>query len=145
MINRVKQINQSYELRFATNFRNAPNVEIGYNLSINQYNQGAQKSMYYTHNPFIYFDVRMWNNFLFKADWSYYNYRDDIKTINNYSFLNASLSYQKKDSNWEFQLKANNILDTKTLYQDNSNYLYTSSTSYQILPRILIFSVTYDI
>ena len=136
---------QSYRTRFGTNFRNAPNVELGYNLTVNDYEQGDERSKYYTHSPFINVDAYFLKGFIFKADYSYYNYSNETKTLNTYSFLDTSLSYQKKDSKWEYKIGVTNVLNTKSLNQDSTNTLYTSTSEYFIQPRYLIFSVKYDL
>lgn len=149
IVNDERSINesftQSYRARFSTNFRNAPNFELGYNLSINDYEQGVGRSKFYTHSPFANVDVYFLKSFVFKADYSYFNYRNETETINNYSFLDASLAYQKKDSKWEYRLGVTNILDTKSLNQDNSSVGLISTSEYFIQPRYAVLSVKYDL
>ncbi len=140
-----KSFTQSYNTRISTNFRKAPNVEIGYNLSVNDYNQGNGSSKFYTHSPFINVDAYFLKSFIFRADYSHYNYKNETETLNEYSFLDASLSYQKKDSKWEYKLGATNLLNTKSLNQDNTNSLYTSTSEYFIQPRYVVFSLKYDL
>jgi len=55
------------------------------------------------------------------------------------------LAYQKKDSKWEYTLGVTNILDTKSLNQDSTNTLYTSTSEYFIQPRYVVFSIKYDL
>ena len=148
-VNNERSINesftQSYRTRFSTNFRNAPNFELGYNLTVNDYEQGGGRTKFYTHSPFANFDAYFLKSFTFRADYSYFNYRNEEETINNYSFLDASLAYQKKDSKWEYTLGVTNLLDTASLNQDNSNALYTSTSEYFIQPRYVVFSIKYDL
>ncbi len=148
-VNNQRNVNesftQSYRTRVSTNFRKAPNVEIGYNLSVNDYNQGSGSNKFYTHSPFINVDAYFLKSFIFRADYSYYNYKNEIETLNNYSFFDASLTYQKKDSKWEYKLGATNLLNTKSLNQDNTNSLYTSTSEYFIQPRFLVLSIKYNL
>ena len=136
---------QSYRTRLSTNFRNAPNIEIGYNLTVNEYEQGGGRSKFFTNSPFINFDAYILKSFTFKADYSYFNYKNETETLNNYIFLDASLAYQKKDSKWEYTFGVTNILDTKSLNQDSTNTLYTSTSEYFIQPRYAVFSIKYDL
>ena len=136
---------QSYRTRLSTNFRNSPNVEIGYNLTINEYEQGGGHSKFFTNSPFINFDAYILKSFTFKADYSYFSYKNEVETLNNYSFLDASLAYQKKDSKWEYTLGITNILDTESLNQDNTNTLFTSTSEYFIQPRYVVLSIKYDL
>ncbi|MCF6294322.1 MAG: TonB-dependent receptor family protein [Flavobacteriaceae bacterium] len=148
-VNNERSVNesftQSYRTRLSTNFRNAPNIEIGYNLTINEYEQGGRLSKFFTNSPFINFDAYILKSFTFRADYSYFNYRSEIETLNNYSFLDASLAYQKKDSKWEYKLGATNLLDTASLNQDSTNTLFTSTSEYFIQPRYVMFSIKYDL
>ncbi len=136
---------QSYRTRISTNFRKAPNFDFGYNLTVNNYDQGAGSNKFYTHRPYINMDAYILKSFSFNADYSFYNYRSGGKTLNNYSFLDASLSYQKKDSKWEYKVGVTNVLDTGSLNQDSSNSLYTSTSEYFIQPRYAVFSLKYDL
>lgn len=136
---------QSYKTKVNTNFRTAPNVSVGYNLSINDYNQGSGSTKYYTHSPYINLDAYFLKGFIFSTEYSYYNYRNDERTLNNYTFFDASLTYQKEDNKWEYKLEATNLLNTKSLNKDNINTLYTNTTEYFIQPRYVVLSVRYNL
>jgi len=148
-VNNTRSVNesftQSYRTRISTNFRDAPNVEIGYNLTINEYDQGRGRSRFFTNSPFINVDAYFLKSFTFRADYSYYNYRNEVETLNNYSFLDASLAYQKKDSKWEYRVGVTNLLDTASLNQDSTNALFTSTSEYFIQPRYVMFRIKYDL
>ena len=149
VVNNEQSINesftQSYRTRISTFFKTAPNIEFGYNLTINDYEQGGGRTKYYTHSPFINFDAYFLKAFIFIADYSYYNYSNEHETINNYNFLDASLTYQKKDSKWEYKFGVTNLLNTKSLNRDSTNNLYTSTSEYFIQPRYAMFSVKYNL
>ncbi|MCM4151835.1 TonB-dependent receptor [Arenibacter sp. N53] len=137
---------QNYTSSLATNFRNAPNLELGYRYSVNNYDNGGRATTYYTSSPFAKFDASFLKSFIFTLDYDYYNYRDKENTIDNtYSFLEGNLSYQKKDSPWEFGIKGTNLLDTSTLNRDSTNELYFTTSSYFIQPRYVLFTVKYDL
>ena len=138
---------QNYEGSFETNFNNAPNFEIGYNRSINKYMTGEVTSTFYTDRPFANFEVYFLKGFAFTADWNYYNYKNADDTVKNeYSFLGASLFYRHPDSKWEFRLDGTNLLDLDSLNQDNfiENFS-TTTTEYFVQPRIIMFSVLYNL
>jgi len=148
-VNNTRSVNesftQSYRTQLSTNFKNAPNVDIGYNLTINEYDQGGGRSKFFTNSPFINVDAYFLKSFTFRADYSYYNYKNEVETLNNYSFLDASLAYQKKDSKWEYRVGVTNLLDTASLNQDNTNTLFTSTSEYFIQPRYVVFRIKYDL
>lgn len=140
-----KSFTQSYRSRISTFFKEAPNVEIGYNLSINNNNQGGRNTQFYTHRPFINFDAVLFNDITFVTEYSYYDFRNEDKSLNNYTFWDAYLTYQKQDSKWEYKLGATNLLDTKTLSQSNSGSVSVSNREYYIQPRYIVFSLKYEL
>ncbi|MFK7749956.1 MAG: carboxypeptidase regulatory-like domain-containing protein [Kordia sp.] len=148
-INGIRNVNESftqaYRTRVSTNFRNAPNIEVGYNLTINNYDQGNNSNRFITNSPFVNVDAYFLKSFIFTADYSYFNYSNEERTINSYNFLKAELSYQKKDSQWEYTVSGTNLLNTKSLNQDNSNSFLTSTSEYFIQPRYVILSVKYNL
>lgn len=144
-VSKNKSFTQSYRTRVSTYFKEAPNVEVGYNVSISDNDQGGRNTKFYTHRPFINFDAVLFKDFMFVTEYSYYDFRDKDQSLNAYSFWDAWLTYQKKDSKWEYKLKATNLLNTKTLSQSNTGSVSVSNREYYIQPRYLVFSIKYDI
>ncbi len=136
---------QSYRTRFSSNFRNAPNFDIGYNLSINKYDQGGIINTFTTHSPFVKFDTFITDELVFTTKYTYNNYKNQERVLNDYSFLDADITYQKTKSNWEYKIKATNILNTETLNQDNTNAIFNSTSVYIIQPRYVTFSMKYNL
>ncbi len=137
---------QNYQGSLETNFKNAPNLEIGYNRSINKYDNGGLESIFYTDRPFANLEVNFLKGFTFTADWSYYNYYDKNDTVSNeYSFFEASLWYQKPESKWEFRLDGTNLFDVDSLNNDSFNETFSTTTEYFVQPRIVMFSVKYNL
>lgn len=90
--------------------------------------------------------MRFLKDFTLTADWDYYNYNNDAKTVENkYSFVNANLYYQKGESPWEFQVQATNILDTGFINNDSFNEQFNTTSQYFVLPRIVMFIVKYEL
>ena len=96
----TEQVNftQSYKASLATNFRDKPNVEIGYSYNKRLYDTGDFKSYFYTDSPFVKVDAYFGEGFVFTADYSYNYYRDENVTLNEYRFLEADLSYNKESN-----------------------------------------------
>ena len=61
------------------------------------------------------------------------------------SFLESTLTYQKKDSRWEYGIKGTNLLNTTTLNRDSTNELFFSTQAYFVQPRYVLLSVKYDL
>ena len=133
---------QSYTVKASTNYKNAPNIEFGYNALINKYSG----STYYTDKPFARLDYYFLNSFSFVSEYEFYHYYNGNKTVNNeYDFLSASLIYQKKNSKWEYKVSATNLLNTTYLNDDSFSQFSTRVSQYTVQPRYIIFSMKYNL
>ncbi len=141
-----ESLTQNYTLSMGTQFKNTPNIELGYRYTINDYNNQNSSNIYYTKRPFAKFDTPFLKSFIFTADYEFYKYTDDNNTVeNSYSFLAANLNYQKKDSKWEFAVKGINLLNTQFINTNRETNFYIATTSYEVQPRYLIFTVKYNL
>lgn len=136
---------QSYSGEIGTNFKEWPNLELQYRYSQNDYSGGFNNSTFTNHSPSIELTAVLWNDFVFRSDYSYNNYGNPGGTRTVYDFLNASLEYQKKDSKWLFSIEALNLLNTTFIREDALSANLISTTSYTVLPRFLLFGVRYDL
>jgi hypothetical protein len=140
----TESFTQNYNIDFSTNFNNAPNIGLGYSISVNDYND----TNFLTETPSVTLDYYFWNAFSFNAEYEFYHYTsddDDFPVDNEYDFLTASLIYQKKESHWEYKLSGTNLLNTTSLNDDNFSQFRTSSSRYLVQPRYLIFSIKYNL
>ena len=137
---------QTYGAELRTNFKTAPNVEIAYNYTIQDNDQGSSRSKFFTSAPSIEFDALIWKTLTFKTQYTYNNFSDENRTINTFDFWDASLAYRKdKDAKWEFELKATNLLNTQSQAQSNNSNISVSTTEYFIQPRYLTLRVIYSL
>ncbi|AEH00321.1 TonB-dependent receptor [Lacinutrix sp. 5H-3-7-4] len=135
---------QSYNVELRSNYRKAPNFTVSYAYSIND--QPATNSKFFTHAPSVDFDALIGKSFTFRTDYSYNDYRDTEKSINSYQFWNASLAYRKnEDSKFEYEVKATNLLDTRSQNNTNVGNFSVSATEYFIQPRFVTFRVIYSL
>jgi hypothetical protein len=143
-VNATESFTQNYNVKASTNFKNAPNVELGYSLSVNHYND----TDFYTHTPSVTLDYYFLDAFSLTAEYDFYHYTSNDSRFpvdNTYDFLTASLIYQKKGSKWEYRLSGTNLANTPSLNDDNFSQFRTSSSRYLVQPRYLVFSLKYDI
>ena len=138
-------LTQTYKTEWSTNFKKGPNFDLGYSLTVNDYDNNGAESTFYTSRPFARLDWAFAKGFLFKSSYSYYNYRDTETTLNEYSFWDAEVFYQKTDSKWEYKFSVTNLLDTDSINNDSFNELFNSTSSYVIQPRYWILSVKYNL
>ena len=139
-----KSISHSYQGSISTKFKEAPNFEVGYQKSFSKYSKTGST----TDRPFANMEIGFLKNFILTADYSYYNYKNDEKTVKNeYSFLNANLYYQQKDSKWEFKISADNLTNNTSMNTDSYNEIADSNATslYYIQPRLYMFSVKYNL
>ncbi|MDD3721041.1 MAG: carboxypeptidase-like regulatory domain-containing protein [Lutibacter sp.] len=139
-----KSLSHSYQASVASKFKDAPNFEVGYQKSFSEYSKTGST----TDRPFANMEIGFLKNFILTADYSYYNYKNDENTVKNtYSFLNANLYYQQKDSKWEFKISADNLTDNKSMNTDSYNEISDSNTTslYFIQPKLYMFSVKYNL
>jgi hypothetical protein len=133
---------QSYTVKAATNYKNFPNLELGYNIVKNDYNN----STFYTEKPFAKLDYFFLRSFSFVTEYEFYHYYNNAKTVNNeYDFLSASLIYQKKGSKLEYKVSGTNLLNTTSLNDDSFSQFSTRTSQYTVQPRYVIFSLKYNL
>ena len=141
-----KSLTQSYRASVRSSFRDWPNFEVGYRYVANEYDNGGLKQTFFTNRPYANVNVQFLKDFNLVAEWDYYRYTNDAKTVENkYSFVNADLYYRKGESPWEFAVQATNILDTSFLNNDSFNDQFNTTSQYFVLPRIVMFVVKYDL
>ena len=137
---------QTYRAEFRTNFKEAPNVELGYRYSISDNDQGQSRTKFFTKAPSIEVDAYIWKTLTLRSDYSYNNFSVEGGDSNEYQFWNASLSYRKnKDAKFEYEIKATNLLDTRSQIQSNTNSFSVSATEYFIQPRYITFRLRYEL
>ena len=132
---------QSYSVKASTNYKNMPNLELGYSYTINDYSN----NVFYTTTPSAKLDYYFLDSFSFVAEYQYYNYHSKNRSVENkYDFLSSSLIYQKKNSKFEYKISGTNLLNTKSLNDDSFSQFSTRSSQYTVQPRYLIFSLKYN-
>ena len=133
---------QSYTLKASTNYKNLPNIELGYNIVKNDYNN----TTFYTEKPFAKLDYFFLKSFSFLTEYEFYHYYNNTKTVDNeYDFLTASLIYQKKGSKLEYKVSGTNLLNTRSLNDDSFSQFATRTSQYTVQPRYIIFSLKYNL
>ncbi|PNQ73927.1 TonB-dependent receptor [Hanstruepera neustonica] len=137
---------QTYGAEIRTNFKEAPNFEVGYSYGIQDIDQGSSRTKAYTSSPTIEFDALIWKSFTLRSEYQYTNISREAGGSNSFDFWDASLAYRKDaDAKWEFELKATNLLNTQSQTQVNAGGLSVSTNEYFIQPRFLTFRVIYNL
>ena len=139
-------LNQNYNASFGTNFKTAPNVTVGYRLTLSDYTGLNVNNQFSNQSPYINFEWQFLKQFYFEADYRY-NYYSSPSTgpTSIYDFLDASLTYTTKKEKWEFKLGATNVLNTEFIRQDNFTNSVTTTQEIYVLPRYILLGVKFKI
>ncbi len=141
-IQSTESFTQNYNVKFSTNYKKIPNIEVAYNFTINDFSS----DVYYVDAPSVTLEYYFLDAFSFTSEYTFYHNRNKSKTVENeYDFLTAALMYQKKDSKWEWKLSGTNLLNTGSLNNSSFSQLggTSSFSSYIVQPRYLILSLKY--
>jgi len=139
----TESLTQNYTVKVATNYKDLPNLELGYSRTINDY----IGTKFFTDRPSARLDYFFLDSFSFVSEYEYYHYTNNNKTVNNeYDFLSASLIYQKKkESKLEYKVAVTNLLNTNILNDDSFTQFSTRTSQYTVQPRYIIFSLKYNL
>ena len=129
-----------------TSFKNLPNVEINYTKDFNNYKAVNNVSNFENDQLEVILEYDFLKDFIFKADYTFDNYTNkSLGTKTTFDTANASLFYQKEDSPWGFEVNATNLFDTRFKQQNSFNAFVISDSKTFILPRIVMFKVSYKL
>ncbi|MGY8909583.1 MAG: carboxypeptidase-like regulatory domain-containing protein [Flavobacteriales bacterium] len=138
--------NYDYELGIETLFDNFPTIEIGLKRSIGNFTASTNTSKFITTEPFVTIDYDFLEGFIFNFDYRQSNYQN--KTLgqkNTYEIANATLSYKGENSAWSYKITAQNMFNTQFKQSNSFSDFLISDRKTFILPRIVMFSIGYNL
>ncbi|MBW1654474.1 TonB-dependent receptor [Flavobacterium quisquiliarum] len=147
-INDIVTINnrdsQNIGLVFKTAYKKWPVLSVGYNKGFSSFS-GLTKSHFQTDAISSSFEITVLKFWTYKFNYDYLKNIYSKNQSNFYDMLDTSLFYQKKNNPFGFQLSVNNLLDVKKKYSNKfSDYMISEQSTY-ILPRAIMFSVSYKL
>ncbi|MFK7832884.1 MAG: carboxypeptidase-like regulatory domain-containing protein [Winogradskyella sp.] len=129
-----------------TAFKKHPNLEINYTKDFSNYQATGLNNEFENDRFEVILEYHFLDDFIFKADYTFDNYNNKSQAINTtFDTANASLFYQKEDSPWGFEVNATNIFDVRFRQQNSFNAFVISDSRTFILPRIVMFKVSYKL
>ncbi|WP_434037153.1 carboxypeptidase-like regulatory domain-containing protein [Formosa sp. 4Alg 33] len=144
--NKNNSKNISGTLGIETLFKAVPNLKVAYKKSANIYMALGDETTFENDNILVELEYDFLDDFIFKTDYNYDLYRNDVAGIKNrFDNLNASLFYQKEDQPWGFEISVSNAFDTKFKQSNSFSSFLISDTKTFILPRIIMFKVVYKL
>ena len=138
--------NYDYELGIETLFDNFPTIEIGLKRSIGNFTASTNTSKFVTTEPFITIDYDFLEGFIFNFDYRQSKYQN--KTLgqkNTYEIANATLSYKGENSAWSYKITAQNMFNAQFKQSNSFSDFLISDRKTFILPRIVMFSIGYNL
>lgn len=136
--------NQNIGLVFKTAYKKWPDFSIGYNKGFSEFS-GLTKSKYQTDAITMAFEITFFKFWKYKIDYESLKNTNNIKQSNFYDIANTSIFYQKKNKPFGFELSVNNLFDIKK--KNNyffSDYMISEQSTY-ILPRAILFTISYKL
>lgn len=144
--NENRTFTQNYRGSVETTFFKTLNVELGYTKVFNEYSGNSIKNRFETDRPFTNINLRFLKGFRLDMDYEYNHYRSKTADLSrSFDLMNATLSYHKKKSRWEFKLEALNLLNTTSIRRDSFTESLISTYEYFIQKRYYMLSVKYDL
>jgi hypothetical protein len=136
--------NQNIGLVFKTAYKKWPDFSIGYNKGFSEFS-GLTKSKYQTDAITAAFEITFFKFWKYKIDYESLKNTNNVKQSNFYDIANTSLFYQKKNKPFGFELSINNLFDIKKKNSYSfSDYMISEQATY-ILPRSILFTVSYKL
>tara|TARA_R110002072_G_scaffold99971_21_gene219925 strand:+ start:2889 stop:5573 length:2685 start_codon:yes stop_codon:yes gene_type:complete len=145
-ISRNKSRSYAIKTVLKTNFEDFPNTTLSYKKSFDNYKTQVSTTHFENDNLNLRLEYDFLKSFIFNIDYNYRRFNN--KTTNNQNqndILNTSLVYQKENSPWSFEISANNIFNNKFIRNSSFSNFLISDTKTFILPRVLMFSIGYNL
>ncbi len=146
--NTTKNLSRSLSLKgtIGTNYDTYPNIKVSYRYSPSNFRTSNSNTNFRTNEISANFDYTFLKDFILKADYTRVDFNN--RASNNtsiYNIANASLFYQKEDSPWGFEIVSTNLFNVEFKRQSSFTEFVISDQRTFILPRILLFKVSYKL
>ena len=138
--------NYDYELGIETLFDNFPTIEIGFKQDYGSFTASTNTSKFVTSEPFITIDYDFLEGFIFNFDYRKSNYQNkNLGQKNTYEIANATLSYKRENSGWSYKITTQNLFNAQFKQSNRFSDFLISDTKTFILPRMVLFSIGYNL
>ena len=136
--------NQKVGVLIKTAYKKWPTVSVGYTKGFSQFKGITQSQFQFdTYNADAEFSF--FKHWTYKLEYENTSNTNANQQRNFYDLANTSLRYQKKNSPFGFELSVNNVLNTSVKNDFSfSDYLISERTTF-VLPRVVMFSISYKL
>ncbi|MFV8362779.1 carboxypeptidase regulatory-like domain-containing protein [Flavobacterium sp. ZT3P35] len=138
----IENVNHSYNLAFATQFKKYPNIDLGYRINFSE----QASNRFTTQTPTVKLNYYFLNGLNVNWDYSFNRFKNETSGLtNDFEIMTASLNYIKKDSKFEYRIQANNLLNTRSRLNNSFSVNGFNANETIILPRFVTFILKYNI
>ena len=138
----IENVNNGYNVAFATQFKKYPNVDLGYRVNFSE----QASNRFTTQTPTIKVNYYFLNGLNINWDYAYNRFKNKTNgTANDFKIMSASVNYIKKDAKFEYRIQANNLLDTRSRLNNSFSVNGFNASENFILPRFVTFILKYNI
>ncbi len=138
--------NIGYIAKMETNLKKYPNLTIGFTRNYSVFYSESFKNSFIRSKPFGEIRYQFLKDFNLNVNYSYESVLNkDKSTSSIFHTFNASLYYRREDSPWGFEIEGNNLFDTNYRKEYFANEFIVSDTRIYVLPRTLLFKVSYKL
>lgn len=138
--------NYGINLKAETSFKRLPNIELGIQNRLNEFQSNNFSNTFILINPYINFKYDFLKAFIFKADYAYNFFENQNREDSNrFEMGNASLYYNKVNSPWGFEMEVNNFFNEELKQSNSINQFIVSERRTFIQPRTILLKLSYKL
>jgi len=132
--------------KLETYFEKWPNLEVGYAYQPSIYSTASSKNNFVNSRLFANLDFVFLDDFHLKGDFERNEYKNKGENLTNiFDIAGVSLFYQKEDSPLGVEISATNLFDVRFKRQNSFSDFLISDQSTAVMPRILMFKLSYKL
>lgn len=135
---------QNVGVTLKTAFKKWPSLEVGYDKGFSQFN-GITQSNFKTDAFHADGTIDFFKNFVFKFSYENLKNTDNSNQSNFYEITNASLRYQVKNNPFGFEISGTNLFDNAVKNNFSFSDYSISNAARFVMPRVVLFSVSYKL
>lgn len=136
---------QAYKATISTTLFDKLFLDLGYSLSLSNYEGRNTSSKFENHQPFANLEISFLKGFTLDVDYEYNSYVSQTNPTQKFDLLDAELRYRKEGSPWEFKVEGMNLMNTTGIRRDSFSESLISTYEYFIQKRYWLFSVMFDL
>lgn len=141
-----KNQNLSYRLQTTYRKKNAPYIRLIWTQRFTNSQSETYKSKYLTTEPSVELEYNFLKDFVFKAHYTYtFSKQQTTNQKETYQLASASLYYNKRNSLWGFEVRAENLFDLKHKRRYAIDQFMVYDQWVYIQPRTVLFIVSYKL